>query len=263
MSSKKKSKKRRRKKERAREQREAEQNSPPTPPPISMAPIESVQEVANSQSIEDQPNGQNYWRRCWACVVNPSRRTLVIAEVMATVAIATFAGFQVYYGNKQWNAAEVSNELSRDTAKKQLRAYLTTAGWLAEELADEEVAYTVLLKNSGVTLANKVVINSWICIEDRRFNGPFDFSELAPGRHISTSVFGPGITSTHTKSIEVSADDRKAIECGKKAIWFYGEIRYLDVFKETHRTQFRFIGGGRAGTTFDKLVFAQEGNEAN
>ena len=193
----------------------------------------------------------------------------VIAFIAAGAVIVAI--IQGCFMSQQSAAMIEQNGLARDTASKQLRAYVTVSGYSVnpnaspngkDEPPNDEVAYTVVIKNSGQTIAKELEIHAWITIEDRRFNGPFDFSELAPGRHISRMVLGPGIDSSLTKSRPISTEERKAIGEGKKAVWFYGEIIYRDIFGKTQETHWRLTAGGRAETSFDNPVYAQDGNDA-
>lgn len=65
-----------------------------------------------------------------------------------------------------------------------------------------------------------------------------------------------------------TADQRKALAEGTKALYAWGEIRYTDAFGAPRRTQFRYRFGGEYGLGTADLVYAdlvitEEGNEAD
>jgi hypothetical protein len=112
MSSKNKRKKRRRNKNRQSQKQHGTQElqaaQPQLPSPLPK-PIEGSKEPEKRQAVADTADQHNHGREpsrpsWWSWV--PSRRCLLVTELLfaGTIAAATVA--QVYYGNKQWDATD-------------------------------------------------------------------------------------------------------------------------------------------------------------
>jgi hypothetical protein len=60
----------------------------------------------------------------------------------------------------------------------------------------------------------------------------------------------------------LTAEDFAGLKSGKRAIFVYGEITYLDVFGKRRFTRYRYFTGGATGVRGVRLNGHEDGNEA-
>jgi hypothetical protein len=147
-----------------------------------------------------------------------------------------------------------SNWIARDTAKRQLRAYLTVEpGGVCE--ADEGLhPVPIDLINNGQTPANDLEHGGDFLVitgDPRQFNPATDgrLGELDPDDAIASTdaVLGPNtnrFTYAYLEQAVLTKRVWKMIHTKKAAIIHYGFFRYKDVFGEPHHTNFAFYHWG-------------------
>src|SRR5665213_444086 len=169
--------------------------------------------------------------------------------------------------NRAAKATENSVDLSRDTAKRQLRAYVTVNGVIrTKDPGDlggsEGFAVLVDVKNNGQTPASDSL--QWARIEIREFPlvTPLPLHCL---ENPTKGVLPPGAGAKNvmfpTFGRDLTTIEENAILANHTAIYVYGEIEYLDVFGDRHLTQFRFRCNGQ-GYPLGMFKPDGEGNEA-
>jgi hypothetical protein len=163
-------------------------------------------------------------------------------------------------------ATEDSVEVGRDTAKRQLRAYVTVNGVVRTKDPGnpngEGFAVMIEIKNNGQTPASNSL--QWAQIEIKEFplQSPLPIHCL---QNPTRGILPPG---SDTKNLMFPTFDRNlttieenAILANHTAIYVYGETDYLDVFGDRHLMQFRFRCNGQ-GYPMGLFKPDSEGNEA-
>jgi hypothetical protein len=162
------------------------------------------------------------------------------------------------------DATAASVDLARDTAKRQLRAYVTVNGIIRTkdpgDLEGAGFAVLVDIKNNGQTPAFDLL--QWAQIEIKEF----PLETLLPIHCLQNPT--RGILPPETKSVAFPVFTRaltnfeeNAIRANHTAIYVYGEVDYLDVFGDRHFTRFRLRCNGQ-GFPLGMFKPDGEGNEA-
>lgn len=158
---------------------------------------------------------------------------------IATVVIAVFTGGVFFFTGFMWWT-------TRDTAKRQLRAYMG----VSEEMhvpggkigGHGPVTFKPFMKNYGSTPAYDVWVES--------NTGIFKKSEIGPSFHYRTKrtpnpskgTMSPGQSNyIDCKSEEdISDQDIKGINFSDNALFVYGTVHYHDAFTKPRKTNFCF-----------------------
>lgn len=165
---------------------------------------------------------------------------------------------------KAAKSAAESVETMQDTARRQLRAYISINAASIEFPSPGVPKVTVSIKNTGQTPAHNVKhwIHQWIEFFPLRVDLPQPPGDLV----MSCDVMGTGATHansiTHPKMIVKRDEDINIIGTPKGTIYVYGEITYSDVFGERHFSKYRYMYGGSERKTGNVLSACPEGNEA-
>lgn len=161
---------------------------------------------------------------------------------------------------------------AKDTAQRELRAYLLLSGSQIIFMPVQQPTAQVVIKNYGQTPAYKV--QQWVGFSVGRYplGGPLrDPRSFEPA--YSESILGPGGQQTNTISSQIPFTQAMVDRLGtpEVTIYIYGIILYEDIFGAAHETKFRLIFGGpkgpqtahdNAGTLIGLLGADSEGNEA-
>jgi hypothetical protein len=178
----------------------------------------------------------------------------------ATVAIGVFTYTLKKATDRLWEAGERQRKLSEDTAKHQLRAYLLPKGGT---MSVPDMNHTVItFINNGQTPAyNVVTYSAHAVVQFPLLDGAvFKMTDIKRG---SFADIGADGERNIVLFLTLSPEDRNAISNKTKAIFFWGKIEYLCIFKgETHTTEFRFYYGGDVCSPNGSLTIAKEGNQS-
>jgi len=193
-------------------------------------------------------------------------------------AAAKCGGFGVIYAIKtldqvkaQAIAAKDSLDLSRDTAQRQLRAYVRVYAANIEFRVPDRPVIEVHFKNCGATPAYRV--RTWIGLGLGEW--PLNKALPAPpeGFQGSRSVLAPGgqeIMPAVWKQ-PIPAPLLPFLGTRQATVYVFGRTEYIDTFKNAWYTEFRLLHGGpepvkldanKDGILVGKLKPDQEGNEA-
>lgn len=192
-------------------------------------------------------------------LANPNWWLVVLT---ATLAIAT------------WRLVVKTRDLvtaSRDTAKRQLRAYVNVfdvrATWKVEpdDVTMKRVRVEVFFKNTGQTPAHAVA--TWMIARGMPTERP-DFDPGDIEKEIdSLGVQGPGMINHLEYAPQIDNLTHgviKAWKAGVESLFVFGEIKYVDSFGADRSTSFRFVmppaGVGDGQGKFQAC--GREGNEA-
>jgi len=134
-------------------------------------------------------------------------------------------------------------ERMKDTAKKELRAYVCISTAQIAFIQERAPSVEVQLKNSGKTPAHDV--RMWIALGD----GPYPWRTFPPapeGLDMSISVIGPGEEpQAMEKQFRVFPEDLKLI-IGTPilSLYVWGKVTYRDIFGDEWYTEYRLMFGG-------------------
>ncbi len=155
-----------------------------------------------------------------------------------------------------------ANYISRDTSRRQLRAYLFTSGASFERIEGGFIL-TVELRNSGQTPAFKVFHMSQSFVDDYPVSSPPEF--LQPGNTHGTPV-GPGESFFCAQRLLGPKPDAILAKVlgGTCGLYIQGVVNYEDCFGAQHRTQFRYVFGGKFAQSGGMTLHADaHGNEGD
>jgi hypothetical protein len=154
--------------------------------------------------------------------------------------------------------------ISRRTAKRQLRAYMSVGmsdQGLNKDLATGKWVIKFHYVNDGQTPAYNVTIStSHIFAKDMAQDLPL-FS-----KPYSMGTLGPQDEVIDWEVTELTDSDVELLTNGKHVLLFRGIIRYIDVFKHKRYTKFNFFTGGSEpynGPSGTDLILCSGGNDAN
>lgn len=223
-----------------------------------LPPEKSPDERAREQRERDEKASHERWLTNWTGV-------LAIFTVLLAVVAGIQAGFfwvqlklmrvgvddakkAAEAAGESAQATKASVELARETAERQLRAYVTVR---AEHLRvqgedSEKFVLELRIENTGQTPANEIGIKSLVRIEKHPLPATFDFS--VPDDSFdepSVIILGPGGRSFHHSGAEgpFSEADMKEVKRAKsgRRIYCWGTIRYEDAFGAEQTTEFCYF----------------------
>lgn len=134
-----------------------------------------------------------------------------------------------------------SNWIARDTAKRQLRAYVGYSNeWYHNEFAlGQELLLKPRIANFGETPARNVIWQAQLeMISDPDADNAFILSPLQPG---SKSTLGKGQWTQTRLSVTPNAGHYALITSGAAKLYVFGSISYTDIFGDEWSTTFRFV----------------------
>jgi hypothetical protein len=201
--------------------------------------------------------------RLWIIIWDSSDR-------LSTIFIAIFNGILVYVTyrlvtstDKLWVAGEQQLKLSRGTAERQLRAYLYVVSNTTPDIdGDGPLEGRFLMKNGGQTPAYDVKSVCSATFGRYPFEG--EPPPLPEEKFKGGTVLVPGgvVLLSHTYPGQPTETWKKALKEGNQRFVMYGEIRYNDVFGESHVTKYRAMYGGPDSTRLDQIIWCEDGNTA-
>ena len=161
-------------------------------------------------------------------------------------------------------ATEDSVNLMRDTAVRQLRAYIAIdRAWI--EFPEPGVPkVTITIKNSGQTPAHN--LRHWIHQWIEKYPLSIELPEPPDGFVMSSSILGSGATHEmqilHPRKI-INPSRIHEIGTSKGTIYVYGAVTYQDVFGNEHYMKYRLMYGGSDQARSGHLSPCEAGNEAS
>jgi len=162
------------------------------------------------------------------------------------------------------SATEDSVNIMRDTAARQLRAYIAIdRAWI--EFPEPGVPkVTVTIKNAGQTPAHN--LRHWIHQWIERYPLSIELPEPPDGFVMSSSILGSGATHEmqilHPQQI-IKPCCIHEIGTPEGTIYVYGAVTYQDVFGNEHFMKYRLMHGGSNQARPGYLSPCEAGNEAS
>jgi hypothetical protein len=192
------------------------------------------------------------------------QRTLTDPVAFFTMWLVIFTGLLVLYNRRLFVATKTLVTGAEDTAKRQLRAYVTIGD---VKIVDPDTANPraiVQASNTGETPAYELTM--WATArgfnpkDERVFPPPEPMpilSKIALGR-------GPIISKEIDLRTLINPGTLIGLRGRTHILCVYGEINYTDALKESRYTKFRFFIGGPEGWPADnRMMASSDDNEAN
>jgi hypothetical protein len=157
----------------------------------------------------------------------------------------------------------------KDTAERQLRAYVFPIKVGVKLYIGNVPEYRVIIKNSGQTPAYKLRhIDRFLSGEFPRkeplpdaVSPDFSITNLGPGQKLEKSGIAQRCDGT---PVIFTADALEKLKDGTAAIYAFGKIDFVDAFKRNRWIKYRYMTGGDVGFHSDgKLIICQQGNETS
>ena len=150
---------------------------------------------------------------------------------------------------------------AKDTSKRQLRAYVWMDAKAGPDESQQGFHFKFEIHNSGATPAYSV--RCWCRM---RVLNPLDITryefEKAPVEiEKPRFVINPGSVHFHGTGTKATKQEKLAVSSGDKRVYLWGEIRYIDAFKEPHTTEFRSFWRESPGGSM--WAYCDDGNEAD
>jgi hypothetical protein len=161
---------------------------------------------------------------------------VAVSTIVAGFVVATFKQTR-----RAAKAAEDSVRDARESAEKQLRAYLWREASPSNffKRLDDRVTTAFSVKNSGQTPAHDV--QCWCKFEliDAKILDAFHFEEAPKELTSAKFVINPGSEHTFGAYRILTDYEWSFAYVGQSVLVIWGEIRYMDVFKALQKTRFR------------------------
>ena len=200
---------------------------------------------AAEETVEATRDAANWARnQFWATIGEIVALVLTILIAMAAV-IAAFR----------------SNRIARESAERQLRAYVgvfrTTIDWSVVGAPRA----TIHIRNDGQTPAYN--LTHWMAIG---LSDKADLKNLHPPTKLSKSDLGPNVPMSIAQTKPLTQQQITALQTGQLRLFVWGMVNYNDAFGQIDRwVKYRLVlaPAGLAGNVENTLDLCEEGNESN
>ncbi len=186
-----------------------------------------------------------------------ARASNVMAQRSATAAAEAAAGTHFAA-----SATEAGVELAKETAEKQMRAYVHVEYTRVSNLFGKS-EFVIQIKNFGHTPAHNlrswntvILIHNEVARDYKRLPKQLsaNLGELGPSAGTFIPKRGPDLSNT---------DEAKAIIANEANIFYFGEIEYEDVFGKTRTTAFRYMVRSNDGLNLPNMFICSDDNWSN
>lgn len=135
-----------------------------------------------------------------------------------------------------------SNRIARDTAKRQLRAYVTLEKYDIAIQKTKENTYVdgrleVVWKNTGQTPATNVSDRLAWTTSEGPLPSDYEFAQESPEGPCDNLALGPGQDFDCVSAHTLGAEDFAAIRDGKLRAFVWSSVNYTDAFGERRRSE--------------------------
>jgi len=192
---------------------------------VNVSPTQTINDKTSSEGKEEQHNSSAEW---WTAG--------------ATWTLAVITAFLTFFTGWLWYATRQLVKGSEDTAKRQLRAYLSIDGFPYVshlDTTDNTIWWSIhpVWKNGGTTPTTSLFLNTHASLRDEKLPDNFDFPS-APGETIRMLVGANATVSASTLGIKGA--DLTAVQNGTKFFYIWGWAKYKDIFPDTPERITRF-----------------------
>jgi len=168
----------------------------------------------------------------------------------------------LWFNLKAWEAARKANEISEDTAKRELRAYLSAAPGGLTIGPHQKIVGSIAVKNVGQTPASDVIHQAFIGIFDKR--PETDLTKMVVTvRDCDTSINPNQELFFYSDDYEyyLTEDTITELLSGSLCIVIFGAVSYRDIFNRVQTTRFSYwYGNGKYDAASGR--FCPKGNSA-
>lgn len=189
---------------------------------------------------------------------------------LLTLVLLVVSGFQFRFlirstraTERAANAARASVDLTRETAERQLRAYVGTSRIYFRSFTPEApVSVAVEIRNFGATPVHDYRTDLWLEVHPHPVPWPGAFVGTEAAATNRTDSLMPGNESVAICELPqgIPADLHAGIRGETFALYLCGTISYRDVFGKKQQTGVRKIAHGRRIETNSPFIDAPEGN---
>lgn len=152
--------------------------------------------------------------------------------------------------------------VGRDTAKRQLRAYVfIKSGVIENVVVNVNPKVTFTIKNFGKTPARKLRVSCSF-----GFGQSFDqlqHSEIKPPNPMGTLAPGAKVQFHDFSLNPISVENAQSFDAGTHSIFVYGEITYIDFTEQQRTTYFRTMHNARVRSLGPNLASCEGGNDSD
>lgn len=185
----------------------------------------------------------------------------VIGSGVAGIA-AIFTAWAAIAASKAARSADKAVEVTSDTAKRQLRAYLHVDKTILDGIAPHmHPVARVTVVNSGATPA-KILFNNY-CIGLYHYPKHGELVFKQDGSILSKSRVGNNqdMNGIATLQDALTIQNMDAIGKGSQVIFVFGRIIYEDIYGDKWELTYRLMSGAPFGKDPRMLAWCAEGNE--
>ena len=179
----------------------------------------------------------------------------------ATIWLAAVTTLLACFTGALWLATYRLVSNAKETAKRQLRAYIYVGGDKGPILdAHDGPEIHMFLKNAGQTPAYD--LTHWFSVGILEY--PLKKEPPIPGVKLIKTVVQPGVDLKFVNKLGRPLDAKTISQLKEGTEWrlyIWGEIIYRDAFNHTQFTKFRLMHGGPESQP-DALIYCEEGNDA-
>jgi len=198
----------------------------------------------------------------WCWITSNHDALVVVFTFLIFIVTAALA----IYTAKLWRSTGELVGDAKDTAKRQLRAYVFPINTILTRVAIDQIPeFHVTIKNSGQTPAYRVMHDARVVYGPYPLDPtqmPLLFGEI---ERLSKVNLGPGISlNKYAYGITVTAEIWNELQDHKTAYYAYGEIRFDDAFGEHRWIKYLVMVGGQLGIRADGFMGnCSDGNETS
>jgi hypothetical protein len=226
--------------------------------------------AAISNSIYQNKPEQHWWQDAVAiftlCLVfvGAAQAVLFLVQLRFIRQSLADAKIAAEAAKESADATKASVELARQTAERQLRAYVAVDQGILKGVGGAETEARLYIKNTGQTPAYNT--EQWVSIvaDDYPTTRTFEFFPGTAEIGASATIGAGGLSTVFISVGALTANQWDKIRTGKAAIWLWGEIRYRDAFEKRRFTRFKYIYGGHVGARPNGAMAVDiDGNESD
>lgn len=164
--------------------------------------------------------------------------------------------------HRQADAAESQIGIAKDTAVRQLRAYVVVSSKELERFDEGQIGRVQgILENLGQTPVYEAVWVSGINVFPPA--GAFTYPECKDIMRDSKKwFFGKFSYPDKDRATVFTADETSRVKSGQAGVYFNGRVCYRDIFKEIRRTDFCIRWAWQNGS-LGTATYCDQGNEAD
>lgn len=182
-----------------------------------------------------------------------------LVKLTAALAVATIA--LVFATGLLWRSTKKLVTEAEDTAKRQLRAYVSTDTEVVtiDGALPKVPTHGIILRNHGQTPANQITHWTRLLVAEFPLKEPLDRSE--PVDVVIKSVLHPGADRHIVAEKDLTDDEFGAIMKDGYALYFWGDVKYIDVFNNPQSTRFTYFLD-RGAFKIGKWAHYKDGNDS-